>query len=70
MKADEFTEVNTDDYCLAAVAQGTMRTEGATAIGFTQLTCCVRTGSVDKFFFHHWFFPALVSVQLVLRKSC
>lgn len=46
MKADLFTEVNTHDYYLAIVAQGTVRTEGATAIAFTGLTCCTRIASV------------------------
>lgn len=46
-----------------------MRTEDATAIAFTELTCCSRIGSADKIFSHRRFFPALVSVQLVLRKN-
>lgn len=51
MKADLFTEVNIHDYYLAIVAQGTVRTEGATAIAFTRLTCCTRIGSVNWFSF-------------------
>lgn len=51
MKADLFTEVNTHYYYLAIVAQGTVRTEGATAIAFTGLTCCTRIGCVNWFSF-------------------
>lgn len=49
--ADLFTEVNTHDYYLAIVAQGTMRTEGTSAIAFTGLTCCTGIASVNWFSF-------------------